>query len=92
MSELTSLVDQMVVDLRQWSFDLNSLPASKEDQTKGYSFAIWKDKLKPDIIRIIVQGYQSGRFGIGKMYAQGFRKTQSGQIQELGKDELYEFL
>jgi len=92
MNELTSLVDEMISDLRRRSFDdLNALPVHKDDHSKGYSFATWKDTLTPDVIRIVVQGYKSGLFGVGKMYAQGFRKTKSGQIYELGEDELFEF-
>jgi hypothetical protein len=92
MSELTSLVDEIVAGLRQWSFnDLNVLPAHKDESSKGYSLATWKEALGPDVVRIVVQGYKGGRFGVGKMYARGFRMTQTGQIQELQEAELLEF-
>jgi hypothetical protein len=92
MNELCSMVEEMISVLRLPSFDeLNSLAAYKENHSKEYSFATWKDTFSPNTIRIVVQGHKASLFGSGQMYARGFRKNQSGQIEDLTEDELFEF-
>jgi hypothetical protein len=93
MSDRIKIVDDLFKKLQTQPFDkLNEMPSCKENKSfNKFSIAVWKDVLSDSELRIVVQGYQPGFLGIGKIYARGFRKTKSGEITSLTADEMAEF-
>lgn len=59
---------------------------------KSYTISIWKDMINNNELHIVVQIYRYWFLGIGKMEADGFKINRDGNISDLTKKELYEFI
>lgn len=95
MPTSSELLFARVEDLKQMSFsELLQLPAEQDEQVScsdgPTTLAVWKDTIGQSEVRVVVQAYQLGVLGFGKMQAAGFRATQQG-IKELQEGELAEF-
>jgi hypothetical protein len=95
---MTTIANTLTIEvnrLKQLSFELLQEIGSREEKSIRCSdglatFCTWRDAISPDEIRIVVQAYQPGVLGIGRMRAEGFRKSSKG-VFELAPHELAEF-
>lgn len=61
-------------------------------EKKTYTVAVWKDMINAHELRIVVQTYRYWFLGIGKMDAEGFIINSDNMINDLTKEELYDFI
>ena len=95
MSLSSELLFERIEALKKKPFDELVLMPPKQEETVSCSdglttLAVWKDDVGESELRLVVQAYQPGILGIGKMQASGFRVTPK-EIKELDDDELAEF-
>lgn len=94
---MRTLIQEVADELKQKSFDelwAISEHASTKRNYEGMSVtvSIWRDRLSDTELQIVVQGYRHFALGIGKMDAVGFQVNRSGDLRELRRDEIYEFV
>ncbi len=94
---MNELVEKYLSDLKRKNFmelsQLENYQGEKIIQNeKSYTISIWKDMINNNELRIVVQIYRYWFLGIGKMEAEGFRINRDGNISDLTKKELYEFI
>ncbi len=95
MPSRSELLFARIEDLKGKSFgELSQLPSQQEEEVScsdgRTTLAVWKDAVGHSELRIVVEAYQPGVLGVGKMQAAGFRATQQC-IKELQEGELAEF-
>lgn len=58
---------------------------------RAATLAVYKDELRPGLVRVVVQLYRPFFLGVGKVTAKGFTVDLSGKLQDLAQEQLYEF-
>lgn len=94
---MNKLVEKYLSNLKRKNFielsQLESYQGEKIIQNKkSYTISIWKDMISNNELRIVVQIYRYWLLGVGKMEADGFRINRDGNISDLTKKELYEYI
>ncbi len=59
---------------------------------KLVTVTIWKDVISEGKLRIVVQVYYPWFLGIGRMDAKGFIVSRNGDICDLNREDIYEFV
>jgi hypothetical protein len=96
LADLSSAANERLAALRRQSFEqLSALPESTAEPYpvpgKRVDLSTWRDVLPSGELRIVVQLYQHGRFGIGRMFAAGFAVNGRDETRELTREELAPF-
>lgn len=94
---MNELMERYLSDLKIKNFmELSQLENYQGEKIihnkKSYTISIWKDMINNNELHIVVQIYRYWFLGIGKMEADGFRINRDGNISDLTKKELYEFI
>jgi hypothetical protein len=95
-ADLTSAAKERLAALRRQSFEqLSALPESTTEpypvRGKRVDLSTWRDVLPSGELRIVVQLYQHGRLGMGRIFATGFAVNGRGETRELPREELAPF-
>ncbi len=94
---MRALIQEVADGLKQKSFD-ELLDLAEHASTKlkfegrAVTVSIWRDRVGDEEIQLVVQGYRHFVLGIGKMDAVGFHLTRHGELRDLRREELYEFI
>lgn len=94
---MKELIENRLLELKEKPFsELVELEPCQSEQVsnngKRVIVSVWKDEVGEGELRIVVQAYRRWFLGIGKMDAQGFLSSRSGEIRDLSKEDLYEFI
>jgi hypothetical protein len=94
---MRTLIQEIADELKQKSFDelwgiFEHASAKRNFEGKAVTVSIWRDRLSDTEVQIVVQGYRHFALGIGKIGAVGFQMTKSGNLRELRRDEIYQFV
>ncbi len=94
---MNELMERYLSDLKIKNFmELSQLENYQGEKIihnkKSYTISIWKDMINNNELHIVVQIYRYWFLGIGIMEADGFRINRDGNISDLTKKELYEFI
>lgn len=94
--DLSAAANDRLAALHRQSFEqLRELPGSTSEPHpvpgKRAVISVWHDILRSGEHRIVVQAYQHGLMGIGRMFANGFAIDQRGQKRALSSEELAPF-
>lgn len=94
---MQEIIEQRVSQLKQKSFEeLSQIESGRSEKViedgRTLVISIWKDFISDDELRVVVQVYRHWILGIGKMAADGFRVNGSGDVFDLKKEELYEYI
>jgi hypothetical protein len=92
-----ALIGTCLSELRQKSFtellQLEDYQGEKVKKNgKTFTVAIWKDVMNEHKLRIVVQVYRYWFLGIGRMDAKGFIIDDTGKVEDLSKEAIYEFI
>mgnify|MGYP001286519177 CR=1 FL=1 len=94
---MRALIQEVADELKQKSFEeLSEIPehasTKRKVEGKAVTVSVWRDRVSDSELQIVVQGYRHFALGIGKMDAIGFQMTRNGDLRELRRDEIYEFV
>lgn len=94
---MKDLIEMRLSELKQKSFtellQLGDYQGEKVKKNgKAFTVAVWKDEVSDNELRIVVQVYRYWFLGVGKMEAEGFRIDNTGKVDNLSKEEIYEFI
>jgi hypothetical protein len=94
---MRTLIQEVADELQKRGFEnLAEIPehssTKQKVEGKDVTVSIWRDRISDVELQIVVQGYRHLALGVGKMDAIGFRITKNGDVRELRRDEIYEFI
>ena len=94
---MNDLIQERLSELKTRSFNelsrLRDYQAEKvKSNGKEIVVAVWKDIDTEGDLRVVIQTYRPWFLGIGRMDAGGFKLTPSGTVQDLKREEIYEFV
>ncbi len=94
---MNDLIESRLSELKEKPFaELSELDAYQAEKVrkggKVITVAVWKDMVGGSELQIVVQTYRRWFLGIGKMDAEGFKVNDCGVVQDLKKEEIYEFI
>ena len=93
---MIDLLKSRLNELREKSFsELSQLAPYQAEKIgpgkKLFTVAIWKDSVSETELRVVVQVYRPFFLGIGRMAADGFRIQKNNTVEDLSREELFEF-
>lgn len=94
---MNDLIENRLSELKGKPFsELSQLEAYQAEKVrrngKVITVTVWKDMVGGSELQIVVQTYRRCFLGIGKMDAEGFKVNNFGVVQDLKREEIYEFI